>query len=243
MIRQNRLKRLTPLPSRYKRTDTPSGPKVKQNPKTAHPFVFRGLLWCADCNRRFVGQHSNGQTRYFCGSRETTHPCQHSASIREAQFLPWVDDLMTGLECGQLEALLERERGLRLRRPLIAKATAAGVIENIDARIKRPDTRFALGTIDEDAFRLSVSPCAASAGSIRRSHVSSPTRRSWKAWQPGGAMVMSRIVTNTSARSLRSSTLPTARSSATPRAVIESTRQGAAWDGHGLCGRPRCRAQ
>ena len=49
----------------------------------------------------------------------------------------WVDELTTGLERGQLEALLEREHGLRLRTPLIAKETAAGAIENIDGRIKR----------------------------------------------------------------------------------------------------------
>jgi hypothetical protein len=47
---QDRLKRLTPLQSRYKRIETAGGPKRKQNPKTAHPFVFRGLLWCHECN-------------------------------------------------------------------------------------------------------------------------------------------------------------------------------------------------
>jgi hypothetical protein len=103
-----------------------------------------------------VGQHSNGHVRYFCGSRETTEPCEHASSIREEQFLPWVDDLMTGLERVQLEALLERERGLRLRKPLIAKETAAGAIENIDGRIKRLDTRFDLGAIDEATFKAEL---------------------------------------------------------------------------------------
>jgi hypothetical protein len=63
---------------------------------------------------------------------------------------------MHGLELGQLEALLERERGLHLRKPLIAKETAAGAVENLDARIKRLDTRYALGTIDEPEFKAEL---------------------------------------------------------------------------------------
>jgi hypothetical protein len=153
---QDRLKRLTPQPSKFKRTGSGNHPKRKQNPKTAHPFVFRGLLWCHECQRRFVGQHSNGQTRYFCGSRETTQPCQHTHSIREAQFLPWVDDLMTGLERGHLEDLLMRERGLRLRKPLIAKETAAGTIEGIDRRIKNMNIKLDNETVTPAEFKAEI---------------------------------------------------------------------------------------
>ena len=139
---QDRLKRLSPLKSQYPRAPRPDGkPARKQNPKTLHPFVFRGLLWCHDCQRRFVAQRQHNAVRYFCGSRETTQPCQHAKhSILEGEFLPWVDDLMTGLEKGQLERLVHAEYGQRLRKPLIAKETPAGAIENIDGQIKRLDT-------------------------------------------------------------------------------------------------------
>jgi hypothetical protein len=55
-----------------------------------------------------------------------------------------------------MEPLLERQQGLRLRKPLIAKETAAGAVENLDARIKRLDTRFAMGTIDEPEFKVEL---------------------------------------------------------------------------------------
>jgi len=103
-----------------------------------------------------VGQHSNGQTRYFCGSRETTAPCQHAASIREDRFLPWVEDFMTGLENGQLEALLARERGLRLHKPLIAKESAAGAIENIDRRIKNMNIKLDSETVTPAEFKAEI---------------------------------------------------------------------------------------
>src|SRR5467141_3694534 len=76
--------------------------------------------------------------------------------IRESQFLPWVDDLMTGLERGQLEALLERERGLRLRKPLIAKETAAGAIENIDRRIKNMNLKLDNETVTPAEFKAEI---------------------------------------------------------------------------------------
>ena len=154
---KDRLTRLTPVKSHYKRASRADGkPARKQNPKTAHPFVFRGLLWCHECQRRFVGQHSNGHVRYFCGSRETTQPCSHAASIREEQFLPWVDDLMTGLEKGQLERLVQAEYGQRLRKPLIAKETAAGAIETIDGQLKRLDVKFDVGRITEEQYRAEL---------------------------------------------------------------------------------------
>jgi hypothetical protein len=39
---------------------------------------------------------------------------------------------------------------------LIAKEQAAGAVENIDARLKRLDIRFELGTIDEPEFKSQV---------------------------------------------------------------------------------------
>ena len=40
----------------------------------------------------------------------------------------------------------------RRKQPLITQDTAAGAVKNIDGQIKRLDTRFALGTLDETEF-------------------------------------------------------------------------------------------
>ncbi len=146
------MKRLTPPPSRHPRIKDkdrdPNKPKRTQNPKSANPFTFRGLLWCTECDRKFVAQRQHNHDRYFCGSRETTNPCDHAKhSILEEEFLPWVDDLIAGFELGRMG-------GLKLgKRSLVAKETAAGAVQSIDARIKRLDTRFAMGTIEEPEFK------------------------------------------------------------------------------------------
>jgi hypothetical protein len=47
--------------------------------------------------------------------------------------------------------------GIRFgKKPLIAKETAAGAIQNLDARIKRLDTRFAAGTVTEPEFKAEL---------------------------------------------------------------------------------------
>ena len=151
---KDRMTRLTPSPSKYTRTAKPKGaPKKPQNPKTANPFVFRGLLWCAECDRRFVAQRQHGIARYFCGSRETTHPCAAGVhSIHESEFLPWVDDLMAGLERGQLEALLRKEYGARLRKPLIKKQDAQAAIDSLEREMQALDMLLRKGRMTEKQY-------------------------------------------------------------------------------------------
>jgi hypothetical protein len=62
-------------------------------------------------------------------------------------LLPWVDDLIAGFELGRMG-------GLRFgKKPLIAKETAAGAIQNLDARMKSEDTKFDLVRITEAEYR------------------------------------------------------------------------------------------
>jgi DNA invertase Pin-like site-specific DNA recombinase len=153
---QDRMKRLTPTfglkSTRTKDKDRdPAKPKRQQVPKSARAMTFRGLLWCSECDRKFVAQYSNDTVRYICGSRETTEPCDHALhSIREETLLPWVDDLIAGFELGRMG-------GMRFgKKPLIAKETAAGAIQNLDARMKREDTKFDLGRVTEDEYRSNL---------------------------------------------------------------------------------------
>ena len=193
---QDRMTRLTPAPSRFARAKegTRKAPKRKQLPKSATAFTFRGLLWCTECDRRFVSQRDHNHARYFCGSRETTEPCEAGKnSIREELLLPWVDDLIAGFELGRMG-------GLRFgKRPLIAKETAAEAIQNLDSRLARLDTRFSLGSIDEPTFRSELEALRRTRANYAAQLVDAPKPEELEGiaalWKSGDARIRSELLT------------------------------------------------
>jgi hypothetical protein len=193
-------------------------PKRQQVPKSARPMTFRGLLWCSECDRRFLAQFSNDTVRYICGSRETTEPCDHALhSIREETLLPWVDDLIAGFELGRMG-------GMRFgKKPLIAKDTAASAIQNLDAPIKRLDTRFAAGTISDAEFKAELETLRRQRNTYEAQLSMTPNRLSLKVSQRSGSQLTLRCVTNFSAPCSRSFTSRIAGSSATPYVRIVAT--------------------
>jgi len=66
-----------------------------------------------------------------------------------------------------MDALLERERGLRLRKALIAKDSAHGAIQKLDARIKNMNIKLENETVTPAEYKAAI-PCGDGAGSMRR---------------------------------------------------------------------------
>jgi DNA invertase Pin-like site-specific DNA recombinase len=122
-------------------------PTAKGGHRRQREFVFRGLLWCRDCNRRFAAMSNHG-VYYYCGSRETNKPCEHGRhAIREDKLTPWVDDLMDAFAAFGMKG---REFAQRAARDT---ETAAKAVEKVDRMITRLGIRFQAEELTEAQYR------------------------------------------------------------------------------------------
>jgi len=138
-----------------------------------HPYVLRGVLFCAHCGRRMDGawrkssaDGSTGRTLYRCSLRATRsltpnladHP--KSIYLREDAVLPelngWIAKLVTP------EALANRSGGLRA-------VLSRGGPEGPDRRARQEDQRLGWGDRSGRGRRTSVHPARASRWEARRS--------------------------------------------------------------------------
>ena len=110
-------------------------------------FTFRGLLFCSECGRRFQAQHAYGVTWYRCGSAELPSKdrcAMATKAIREEDFLPWVDHLMTGFE-------QKKELGLAVSRLLGRKAVAKETATEAVAKVTRMIASLSRNKVTEDS--------------------------------------------------------------------------------------------
>jgi hypothetical protein len=162
----------------------------KDGHREVRSFTFRNLLWCSECDRRFVSQSSHvGHGRegsvvyYFCGSRETTTPCEQGIhAIREEMLLPWVDDLIAGFEKGRMGGVQVGKKP-----PLIPKETAAGAIKNptLSSLVPTRDSRWGAST--SQPLGVSSNALETSGPSTQPSLWMSPKRPSWRALRQSGS--------------------------------------------------------
>jgi len=69
-------------------------PNIKDDRKQ-RDYVFKGLLYCRHCGRRFTAQWSHGIVYYRCGSALTIEPCEMGKhALKETVLLPVIDQLM-----------------------------------------------------------------------------------------------------------------------------------------------------
>lgn len=56
--------------------------RLPRNP-TKNTFLFTGMIFCSECQKRMRGQNSRGNIYYLCNTKWTEHRCNHSSFIRE----------------------------------------------------------------------------------------------------------------------------------------------------------------